>query len=165
MSLHDALEGIDDGHPTYGEDTGEDEPTGPPPLCLYIAGPMRGKPDFNYPAFNDAARYLREDGWGVSNPAEHFGGDQSLPVPVYLREAARSLSECDGIVFLHGWWESEGAIMEYAIAQACGLHMFTLTFTGRPDWPEGHGVRLKPLNTKPPVELNPALLFMLRGDR
>ena len=37
---------------------------------IYIAGPMRGKPDYNYPAFNEAAEKLRCDGWDVENPAD-----------------------------------------------------------------------------------------------
>lgn len=36
----------------------------------YIAGPMRGLPEYNYPAFMDAANKLRKLGWLVFNPAE-----------------------------------------------------------------------------------------------
>ena len=38
---------------------------------VYIAGPMTGLPDFNYPAFNAAAAKLRALGLEVLNPAEN----------------------------------------------------------------------------------------------
>ena len=37
---------------------------------IYIAGPMRGLPDFNYPKFNYYAAIYRSVGWEVENPAE-----------------------------------------------------------------------------------------------
>ena len=39
-------------------------------LKYYIAGPMRGIPEFNFAAFNAAAERLRRDGHLVFNPAE-----------------------------------------------------------------------------------------------
>lgn len=38
---------------------------------IYIAGPMSGLPEFNYPAFNRAAAVLRAQGHHVENPAEN----------------------------------------------------------------------------------------------
>lgn len=40
------------------------------PRTLYLAGPMSGIPQFNFPLFNAAAHQLRNDGWRVINPAE-----------------------------------------------------------------------------------------------
>jgi hypothetical protein len=37
---------------------------------IYIAGPMRGIPEFNFPAFRDMAFWLRNQGHIVFNPAE-----------------------------------------------------------------------------------------------
>ena len=37
---------------------------------IYVAGPMTGLPELNYPAFNAAADRLRARGWHVENPAE-----------------------------------------------------------------------------------------------
>ena len=37
---------------------------------IYIAGPMRGYEDGNFPAFDRQARVLEEQGWIVINPAE-----------------------------------------------------------------------------------------------
>lgn len=38
---------------------------------VYVAGPMTGIPDFNYPAFNAVADQLRAQGYEVENPADH----------------------------------------------------------------------------------------------
>jgi hypothetical protein len=37
----------------------------------YVAGPMTGIKDFNYPAFNAVAEDLRAQGYEVENPADH----------------------------------------------------------------------------------------------
>ena len=37
---------------------------------IYVAGPMRGFENYNYPAFDRCARVLRGQGWIVINPAE-----------------------------------------------------------------------------------------------
>ena len=37
---------------------------------IYVAGPMRGFENFNYPAFDRCARVLLKQGWIVINPAE-----------------------------------------------------------------------------------------------
>lgn len=42
-------------------------PRGP----VYLSGPMTGLPDFNYPAFHDAAQRLRSIGHRVESPAEN----------------------------------------------------------------------------------------------
>ena len=52
---------------------------------IYIAGPMRGLPDFNYPKFNDYAETHRAIGWDVANPVE-IGADYGTPeqIVVYI---------------------------------------------------------------------------------
>jgi len=93
---------------------------------LYVAGPMTGLPEFNYPLFNAVAKRLRELGFEVLNPAEN-------PVPPcgtwagYMRMALVQLVQCDGIVLLPGWTESRGALLERAIAQALGIRVTHFT--------------------------------------
>lgn len=43
-------------------------------MTTYIAGPMSGIPDFNYPMFHRVAKHLRDRGVDVRNPAENDGG-------------------------------------------------------------------------------------------
>jgi len=93
---------------------------------LYIAGPMTGYDDFNFPAFHAAAAFLRSLDFDVINPAENFDGDQSLGWQTYLREAVKQVSESDGIVLLPGWKASKGARLERHIAIELGLEVTTL---------------------------------------
>lgn len=87
---------------------------------IYIAGPMTGYPDFNYPAFNAEAARLRALGWEVENPAEN-------PVPNpetwenYLRQALRQMLTCDAVAFLPGWEASRGAVLERYVAKRVGI--------------------------------------------
>ncbi|MBN2129327.1 MAG: DUF4406 domain-containing protein [Sedimentisphaerales bacterium] len=91
------------------------------PLKVYLAGPMTGLPDFNMPAFDAAADRLRQRGWNVINPAEHFDGRTDLPRDMYLRADLGELVRCNAIALLPGWQESQGARMEYFVARELGI--------------------------------------------
>lgn len=99
---------------------------------IYIAGPMRGLPDFNYPRFNACAATLREIGWHVVNPAE-IGADYGTPEQINADPALlaavmaaelHALETCDAIYLLDGWHKSEGARKELATAIAYGLKIY-----------------------------------------
>lgn len=84
---------------------------------LYISGPMSGLPGFNYAAFNFAAKRLRDLGYRVINPAEHFEGATDRKRHEYLaRDVLDLVGKCRSIVFLAGWLESDGAKLEAQIA-------------------------------------------------
>lgn len=90
-------------------------------MKIYIAGPMSGLPDLNYPAFHAEAARLRALGHEVENPAEN-------PVPPcggtwtgYMRMALRQLVECDVVVLLPGWTDSRGAVIERNLALALSM--------------------------------------------
>lgn len=88
-------------------------------MKLYIAGPMTGLPEFNYPAFNDAARRIRAAGYDVENPADNtVTGDDYHD---YLRAGLAQLLTCDAVAVLDRWWESGGARWEVNTAGVLGL--------------------------------------------
>ena len=102
---------------------------------VYIAGPMTGLPEFNFPAFDAAAAKYRALGYDVISPAEHdrdngldvtgmTGDPAELAGKFDLAEALLwdlvQVAECDGIVLLDGWAGSSGARAELALAAALG---------------------------------------------
>ena len=89
------------------------------PNRLYLAGPMSGHEDANYPAFNAAAALLRGHGYVVENPAEI--GDLGSHYTDLLKEDIRILLDCDGVAVLEGWWLSNGARLEANVAGIIGL--------------------------------------------
>lgn len=104
---------------------------------IYIAGPMRRRPRFNFPAFDAAAELLRGFGHQVCNPAERdrehgFTGDGLTGVEdlaalgFSLRDAlAYDLdwicTHATVVVTLPGSDSSKGATAEAATARALGL--------------------------------------------
>jgi hypothetical protein len=76
---------------------------------------MTGYPDFNHPAFRACAKALREEGWKVVDPSEHFGGRTDLPRHKFLAADVQSLMECGAVVLLPGWSSSPGALLEAQI--------------------------------------------------
>lgn len=94
------------------------------PLNLYLAGPMTGLPDYNFPSFYDAADALRDAGHYVMNPAENFGGRTDLDRSEYLKKAYRQVLDCDAIALLPGWEQSAGASTELRIAMDCGKTVY-----------------------------------------
>lgn len=92
----------------------------------YVAGPMRGLPNFNYDTFDEVAEEIKSQyRVAVFNPADLFERDQDRSLNEYLAAELPQLTECEAIVFLPGWWRSEGARIEYMVAKACGLKMYT----------------------------------------
>lgn len=112
-------------------------------MKLYIAGPMRGYPEFNFPAFHAAAKRLREQGHFVFSPAEkdeevHGTGFSKEFTTGDLAEAEskgfslrRALGddlawickEGEAVYLLKGWEASKGALAEKATAEALGLEI------------------------------------------
>ena len=87
---------------------------------IYIAGPMTGLPDLNFPAFHTAAKRLRAQGFEVINPAE-INPDQHMSWQACMRTDIAALVFCDGIHLLPGWQNSDGATLEHDIALRLGL--------------------------------------------
>lgn len=91
---------------------------------IYIAGPMTGLPDFNFPAFHHAAAAWRAAGWEVVNPAESFGGAQDRPYREYVARDLETLRTCDAIAMLPGWDgpAARGSVWEREVAHQL-LHL------------------------------------------
>jgi hypothetical protein len=100
---------------------------------VYIAGPMRGYPSANYPAFHAAEVRLRAAGWEVMNPAEMTeridrwdpnAGLPHMPFDHVMRRDLRSVLAVGALALLPGWEHSEGALLEVRVAQALGLPFY-----------------------------------------
>jgi hypothetical protein len=89
-------------------------------MTTYIAGPMTGLPEFNFPAFNAVAEELRANGIDVRNPADN-GAEPGQTWQHYMRLGLRQLLECDEILLLPNWEHSRGATLERHIAEQLGM--------------------------------------------
>lgn len=87
---------------------------------VYVSGPMTGYPDHNFPAFNEAAKGLLEDGYWVINPADG-GVIDGWEWSDYLRQDIKDLMAADAIYMLPDWRFSRGARLEYTIAVELGM--------------------------------------------
>lgn len=111
-------------------------------MKLYLAGPMRGLPEFNFPAFFAAAAKLRALGHEVFNPAEMDNSKHGTDISkgnadgcevmaaaqhgFNIREALHAdltfiCTQADGIALLPGWERSLGVAAELATARALRL--------------------------------------------
>jgi hypothetical protein len=82
---------------------------------LYVAGPMSGYPENNYPAFHDATDRLRDAGYIVVNPAE-YGTGEAASYQDLLRADLLEMLQCDAVATLERWWESVGGRNEIQVA-------------------------------------------------
>lgn len=99
-----------------------------PSRKVYVAGPMTGYPEFNYPAFGAAAAWLREAGYEVVSPHEVNPPDVGFDHPWdwYMRRDIVALMDCEAVVVLTGWEASKGAGLETYIARTLGMPILTL---------------------------------------
>lgn len=90
-------------------------------MKVYIAGPMTGLPEFNYPAFYRAAEALESLGHEPINPARKAGREGCKSWLDYMRAAIRDVAGADGLAMLPGWQDSRGAALEYRLGHDLGL--------------------------------------------
>lgn len=93
---------------------------------IYISGPMTGHKDFNFPAFDEAEKALRELGWDPISPAQldrDIGFDPASSVvdedflDAALDRDVEAIKNADAIVMLPGWEKSTGANAEMWVAR------------------------------------------------
>lgn len=114
---------------------------------VYIAGPMTGIAEFNFPAFDEAAAKYRALGYDVISPAEHdresgldvtgLTGDPAELVGKFDLATAllwdlEQVARADGIVLLAKWWRSRGVHAELALAGALDKWVIEDVFGGEP---------------------------------
>jgi hypothetical protein len=112
---------------------------------IYIAGPMRGIPLYNFPAFDAAHAKLQLDlGYKVINPAQldrQAGFDPAIDLPAdwdwhtlpdhfsladAMRRDFEAIMQSDELCLLPGWQLSRGATAEKALAEWRGLRVWEL---------------------------------------
>lgn len=105
----------------------------------YLAGPMSGIPQFNFPAFDRACEVLRASGLDIVSPHEHDTPETQKAArasvdgaPMPKESGAESWAEClardvvlvgdvcAGIIFLPDWQRSRGAKLEAFTGLLCG---------------------------------------------
>lgn len=95
---------------------------------VYIAGPMRGYPEHNIPAFRAAAAFLLSLGHDVVSPVElgeQLGGqDSGCTHEDFVRYDLRHVLDCDAIALLPGWERSTGARCEATVGVTLGFQFY-----------------------------------------
>lgn len=102
-------------------------------MRVYLAGPMSGWPEHNFPAFNARAAELRAKGIEVFNPAENAGDGDAAEADknrraYFIRKDifaivgdGEAASKVDAVVLLEDWHLSRGARLEVEIAMQCDI--------------------------------------------
>ncbi len=106
-------------------------------MKIYLAGPMRGYPLYNFAEFFRVAIELRKLGHTVENPAEYdmaIGLNPALPLDdpmqivfnmeAVLKQDFEKILANDAIVFLPGWEASTGALAERIVAHYSGRGVY-----------------------------------------
>ena len=129
-------------------------------MKLYLAGPMTGYPEFNFPAFAEAAATLRAANYVVWSPHESDleqewaasagdsydpaagstgGGSPGVALRFFLRRDLVAVLDSDAVAVLDGWQASVGARVETYVAFSVGIPVHAYS--------EGVGIDLsKPLS-------------------
>lgn len=107
-------------------------------MHVFIAGPMRGLPEFNFPQFYAAEARLIDAGYKAFNPARHdveeagfeyrgLKGDEDLSILGFSLSASLAddllwlTHHADAICVLPGWRDSRQAVAMVALAAALDL--------------------------------------------
>ena len=98
---------------------------------IYIAGPITGKPNFNWDAFYNAESELQDDNWLTVNPCTSALSRKLQQQETISKSDIKDvmlldislLANCDAVYMLNGWKESKGACAEYTFAKAIGLQI------------------------------------------
>ena len=115
-------------------------------MKYYLAGPMSGKPQFNYPLFDEVANGLRANGLDIVSPAEMDDEDVRANAMANMtgemaevnevssetwgdflaRDVKLIADELNAIILLPEWDTSRGARLEAFVALNCDYPCFTV---------------------------------------
>lgn len=101
---------------------------------VYLSGPMTGLPEWNFPAFTEAAARLRERGMAVVSPHEkdlESGFDpatdgEDFDLRAALEWDVEAVLRSDAVVVLPGWEDSPGCAVEVITAEGMGIPVLTV---------------------------------------
>jgi hypothetical protein len=89
-------------------------------MKIYLAGPMTGYEDLNFPLFHSTTAALRAAGHEVINPAE-IGQVDGWSWEDYMRADLAAVLTVECVATLLGWSQSRGAMLEVHVARSLGL--------------------------------------------
>lgn len=99
-------------------------------MRVYLAGPMSGYPQFNFPLFYAAAASLREQGFDVVSPAE-------MDAEVGIDKQAMASTDGDVAKLTHTW----GDLLARDVKLIADGGIQGIVFL--PDWNKSRGARLE----------------------
>lgn len=115
----------------------------------YLAGPMRGIEEYNFPAFRKQTAWLRGLGWKVFSPAERDEQDETLDhetdvagwqgsrgLDYFMAYDLKAVCEMDCVICLPGWENSQGARLETVTAVEINHPVFVI------EYDDPHGTRV-----------------------
>lgn len=102
-------------------------------MSIYVAGPMSGRAQFNYPAFDKAAALLREAGWTVRSPAEIDGSE--------ARKVAMKSTQGDLAEFKKETGETWGDFLSRDVKLIADTDIDAIALL--PEWETSNGARLE----------------------
>ncbi len=92
----------------------------------YLAGPMRGHPELNFPRFHEEAAWLRSKGWKIFSPARrdeadpvlngHWTVNEKRGLDYYMQYDLAAVAQTQAVICLPGWETSQGARLETMVA-------------------------------------------------
>jgi hypothetical protein len=123
-------------------------------MKLYLAGPMRGYPEYNFPAFHAMSKRLRAAGHDVYSPAEADEKEDKNTSKIapeeaeakfayYLSRDIGAIARQKAVAVLPGWEKSSGAKLEVHFALLASFPVFDAEQLAN-----GHAL---PLELKPDV--------------
>lgn len=92
-------------------------------MKVYISGPITGQPNKNREAFTLFENLLKESGHDPVNP-HLLVGDDPLSWAAAMKIDLREMLLCDAVLLLPGWTKSEGARLEFMVAEELRIPTF-----------------------------------------